>query len=215
MIEWRYSQVIFMEKNHVYQRCTRYASAIRSSEMHFPAIRIPEFQKFFFWCSPLGYLTETMNYANSKETESLGENGCRQNCLDKILDLLSMLLFYHFSSSFNMPILLKFSYLIFYIKNCSHKNLICILKYFASCGYMIIWRYFQTLTCYIFINFMVISKLILLKLIVESLPLITYHIILLKASQQLFIWGFIIWTFLTVLLFYHFSYFWDRSIFLR
>ena len=96
-----------MEKNHVYQQCTSYASAVRLLEMHFPAIRIPEFQKFFLWCPRLGYLMETVNYTNSEETESLGKNGCRQKCLDKILDLLSMLLFYLFPCSLKCPFYLN------------------------------------------------------------------------------------------------------------
>ena len=32
MTEWRYSQLIFTEKNNVYQHCTSYASAVRKSE---------------------------------------------------------------------------------------------------------------------------------------------------------------------------------------
>ena len=39
----------------------------------------------FLWYSPWGYPGEPLNYANSKETEPLGENSCRQKCLDKSL----------------------------------------------------------------------------------------------------------------------------------
>ena len=31
MTEWWYSQLIFIEKNHFYQQCTSYASAVRKS----------------------------------------------------------------------------------------------------------------------------------------------------------------------------------------
>ena len=44
----------------------------RVSEMLFPAIWRPEFQKIFFLCSPWGYLMETVNSVNYKKTESMG-----------------------------------------------------------------------------------------------------------------------------------------------
>ena len=37
--------IIVTEKNHVYQQCTGYASAVRVLEMHFLAIWRPKFQK--------------------------------------------------------------------------------------------------------------------------------------------------------------------------
>ena len=73
MTEWRYSQLIFIEKT----TCMNDAQAMllkseRMSEMHFPAIQIPEFQRFFLWCPSWGYLTETVN-------------DCRQKCVHKSL----------------------------------------------------------------------------------------------------------------------------------
>ena len=56
-------------------------------KIHFPTISKPKIQKFFLqyipWCHP----TEPLNFANSKETESLGKNDCRQKCLDKSLQV--------------------------------------------------------------------------------------------------------------------------------
>ena len=53
--------------------------------MHFLAVCRPKFQTFSLRCLPWGHPTEPLSYANSKETESLGENGCRQRCVDKSL----------------------------------------------------------------------------------------------------------------------------------
>ena len=47
----------------------------RVSEMLFPAIWRPEFQKILFLCPPWGYLMETVNSANYKKTESMGGGG--------------------------------------------------------------------------------------------------------------------------------------------
>ena len=59
-------------ENGVYQQWTTYALKSKSvPEMHFPAI----------WRSKFTDL------ANSKKTQSLGKNGCRQKCLDKSLIL--------------------------------------------------------------------------------------------------------------------------------
>ena len=65
----------------------------RVSEMDLIAICIPKLQKFSIWCSPWEYLTEIANKGNSKETESSGENGSRQNCLDKSLTFLENAMF--------------------------------------------------------------------------------------------------------------------------
>ena len=54
-------------------------------KMHFPAIYTYTFQKFLLHCLPCGHPTEPPNQANSKETESLWKNNCRQKCLDKSL----------------------------------------------------------------------------------------------------------------------------------
>ena len=43
------------------------------------------FKNFPFGVYPEVHSTEPLNQANSKETESSGENGCRQKCLDKSL----------------------------------------------------------------------------------------------------------------------------------
>ena len=57
-------------ENGVYQQWTTYALKSKSvPEMHFPVI----------WRSKFTDL------ANSKKTQSLGKNGCRQKCLDKSL----------------------------------------------------------------------------------------------------------------------------------
>ena len=57
-------------ENGVYQQLTTYALKSKSvPKMHFPAI----------WRSKFTDL------ANSKKTQSLGENGCGQKCLDKSL----------------------------------------------------------------------------------------------------------------------------------
>ena len=61
-------------------------------EMHFPAIWRHKFQNLFLQYPPWVYLTEIVNKANSKE--SLGENGCRQKCLDKNRLFLIENLFY-------------------------------------------------------------------------------------------------------------------------
>ena len=45
--------------------------------MPFPAIWRPKFQKGFPQCPT--------DSTNSKETQSLGKNGCREKCLDKSL----------------------------------------------------------------------------------------------------------------------------------
>ena len=34
MAEWTYSQLIFMEKNHVYLQCRRYAFAAKDSDIN-------------------------------------------------------------------------------------------------------------------------------------------------------------------------------------
>ena len=46
-------------------------------KMHFAAIFRPKFQNFFFRCLPWGNNLDPLNYAHSKETESLGKYGCR------------------------------------------------------------------------------------------------------------------------------------------
>ena len=62
MVEWKYSQLIFMENimfiNDV-QAILLQPEGL--SEMHFPAIWRPKFQIFFLWCPPWGYLTEIVN----------------------------------------------------------------------------------------------------------------------------------------------------------
>ena len=55
--------------------------------MHFLAICRPKFQTCSLWCLPWGHPTKAMSSANTKETESVEENGCRQKCLDKSLPL--------------------------------------------------------------------------------------------------------------------------------
>ena len=68
-------------ENGVYQWRTIYALKSKSAwEMHFPAILISIFN----------------DLVNSKKTQSLGKNGCRQKCLDKSLDIsksVKMLIF--------------------------------------------------------------------------------------------------------------------------
>ena len=63
-------------------------------EMHFPAIWRHKFQNLFLQYPPWVYLTEIVNKANSKE--SLGENGCRQKCLDKNLDFFLLKIYFIF-----------------------------------------------------------------------------------------------------------------------
>ena len=53
----------------------------RVLEMHFPANWRSKFQKVLIWYVPRGNLLGIVNYANSKETESLSKNGFRQKCL--------------------------------------------------------------------------------------------------------------------------------------
>ena len=55
--------------------------------MHFPGIHRPKFEKSSLWYLPWDHPAEPLNQANSKETKSLRENGCRQKCLDKILHI--------------------------------------------------------------------------------------------------------------------------------
>ena len=59
----------------------------RVSEMHFQAIWRPKLPEFSLWYQPWKHLMEIVNYANNKETESLGENSLRQKCLDKSLKM--------------------------------------------------------------------------------------------------------------------------------
>ena len=45
----------------------------------------PKFQIFPLQCLLWGHPTQPLNYVHCKETDSLGENGCRQKWLDKSL----------------------------------------------------------------------------------------------------------------------------------
>ena len=54
-------------------------------KLHFQAIWRPNFQNLSIWCPPWGHPKQPLNYVRSKETESLGKNGCRQKYLDKSL----------------------------------------------------------------------------------------------------------------------------------
>ena len=69
MTEWGYSQLIFTEKKimFIHNVQAMLLQSERVSEMHFPAIWRPEFQKTFFPCTLWGYLTETVNWANYKK----------------------------------------------------------------------------------------------------------------------------------------------------
>ena len=58
------------------------------SEINFPAIWRPKIQKISLRCPPSERFMEIAIYANSKETQSLAKNSCRQNCLDKSLATL-------------------------------------------------------------------------------------------------------------------------------
>ena len=73
-------------ENGVYQRWTICAVKSKSvSEMPFPAIWRPKFQKNSPWCPT--------DSTKSKETQSLGKNSCREKCLDKSLLTLSLEIF--------------------------------------------------------------------------------------------------------------------------
>ena len=50
------------------------------SQMHFRVIWGAKFQIFFPWCPT--------DSADSKETQFLGKNGCRNKCFNKSLDIL-------------------------------------------------------------------------------------------------------------------------------
>ena len=78
MIEWRYSQLIFTEKNHIYQQCTSYTSAVRKCVENVFSGNLKTQISFFPFQFTLGILHETVNLANCKKTESLGENSCRR-----------------------------------------------------------------------------------------------------------------------------------------
>ena len=54
---------------------------------HFTALYRLKFEKTSLRPPPWGQSTEPLNYVNSKETEPLGENGSRQKCLDKRLNI--------------------------------------------------------------------------------------------------------------------------------
>ena len=88
MTEWGYSQLIFTEKKimFIHNVQAMLLQSERVSEMHFPAIWRPEFQNF------LSLYTLGIPHGDSKlsklqeKTGSIGENGCRQKCLDRSLN---------------------------------------------------------------------------------------------------------------------------------
>ena len=73
---------IHRKKNHVYQRCTSYTSVVWKSVGNWFSSDLETSISYLSW----GHLMETVNQANSKETESLVKNGRRQKCLDKSLN---------------------------------------------------------------------------------------------------------------------------------
>ena len=60
------------------------------SEVNFSAIWRPKLQKFPLRCPPWQHLMKIFNQVNSKETESLAKNRCRQKCLHKSLISVSV-----------------------------------------------------------------------------------------------------------------------------
>ena len=80
--------------------------------------------------------------------------------LDHLNDLLIMLLFYHYSSLIIKPVFLKFFFLCLKSKIVQLKTQFDM--HFDSYRQMI-WRHFQFLKCYIFINFVVLNNLIKLN----------------------------------------------------
>ena len=84
--------------------------------------------------------------------------------LDHLNDLLIMLLFYHYSSLIIKPVFLKFFFLCLKSKIVQLKTQFDM--YFDSYRQMI-WRHFQTLKCYIFINFIVLNNLIKLNYLLK------------------------------------------------
>ena len=84
--------------------------------------------------------------------------------LDHFNDLLIMLLFYLYSSLIITPVFLKFFFLCLKSKIVQLKTQFDM--YFDSYRQMI-WRHFQTLKCYIFINFVVLNNLIKLNYLLK------------------------------------------------
>ena len=86
--ETPYKTLKFQEKVLRLQANDAQAMLLQSEgvlEMHFPANWRPKFQKALLWYPPWGNLKEIVDQTNSKETESLRKNGCRQKCFDESL----------------------------------------------------------------------------------------------------------------------------------
>ena len=61
---------------------------MRVSEINFPSICRPKTQGISLWCPPWEHFMEIVIKANSKKTQSLAKNSCRQKCLDKSLAIM-------------------------------------------------------------------------------------------------------------------------------
>ena len=160
----------------------------------------------FFWHLVLKILSHNSYWCNLQKCyiETI-------QFLGHLNDLLIVLLFYHYSSLIIKPVFLKFFFLCLKSKIVQLKTQFDM--YFDRYRQMI-WSHFQTLKCYIFISFIVLNNLIkrnyLLKVCLWK-PIKCSFSGVLNCSNN----GFIILTFVIVLLFYHFSFLWIRPILLR
>ena len=86
MTEWRYSQLIFIERNNVYQQCTSYTSAVSKSVGNAFSGNLQTWilKKNLFTVYP-GDTSWRLWTKKTKKTESFGENSYRRKCLDKSL----------------------------------------------------------------------------------------------------------------------------------
>ena len=86
-----YEILQFEEKLLPLQRSNVQAMLLQSekvSEINFTAIWRPKIRKISLRCPPWEHFMEIVIYANSKETQYLAKNSCREKCLGKNLATL-------------------------------------------------------------------------------------------------------------------------------
>ena len=92
MTEWWYSQLIFIEKNHFYQQCTSYASAVRKSVGNAFSGDLETRISIFFPFAVRLRNTSWRHWIKQavKKVNLWGGDSCREKCLEKSLEVYQL-----------------------------------------------------------------------------------------------------------------------------